>query len=461
MAARVTISAVAATALALALPTLASASAPAKGNLLGGVGSGHVKEYTPTGALVQTLDTTHGNQEAGICFDASLNFYVTDFPNKTVSKFNASGTLASATWGTGMTNLPESCVVDNAGNVYVGAATLTPAASVPLYKFGPGGGTPTTLTVASEDRGSDHIDLAADNCTLFYTSEGHKVMRFNACTNTQLTDFAAGLQGTTGSCYSVRIRPSGDIMVACDSNVYRLDSAGNVTATFSAASLGLTAGQMFALTLDPDGTTFWAGDLLDTKVAHAQIAGGAKIGSTFNIAGDSGALGGLAAVGEIRAATPPPPPAKRSTSTTVSCSPNPDPVNKATTCTATVTDTDSGTKSKPTGTGTFGSSGSGSFSGSCASGTVNGSSTSCPASYTPGASGDQTITASYGGDGSHSASSGSTVLTVTSPAVSGTTALPNTAADHSGPLLWALGLVAVLAAAAGLLVVKRLRVRAA
>src|SRR5207247_1978956 len=90
--------------------------------------------------------------------------------------------------------------------------------------------------------------------------------------------------------------------------------------------------------------------------------------------------------------------------------------------TATVTDTDTGTPSTPTGTVSFSSSGAGTFSSSSCTLSGAGSTASCSVSYTPTASGMQTITATYGGDTIHTGSSGTTTVTVnmheTSTAVS-------------------------------------------
>ena len=82
-------------------------------------------------------------------------------------------------------------------------------------------------------------------------------------------------------------------------------------------------------------------------------------------------------------------------------------------CTATVSDTSPGTATTPTGTVSFTSSGHGVFSPTRCSLSGSGTSASCAVYYGTSA-GDptkgQTITASYGGDGTHQSSSGSTTL---------------------------------------------------
>jgi cytoskeletal protein CcmA (bactofilin family) len=103
------------------------------------------------------------------------------------------------------------------------------------------------------------------------------------------------------------------------------------------------------------------------------------------------------------------------TQTMVSCTPGAVTVGQASTCTATVTDT-STSPSTPSGTVSFTSTGQSSFSagGSCTL-AGSGAQASCSVSYTPSASGSPTITASYGGDGTHAVSSGSTTLTGLDP----------------------------------------------
>ena len=101
------------------------------------------------------------------------------------------------------------------------------------------------------------------------------------------------------------------------------------------------------------------------------------------------------------------PPSQNGTPTTtnVGCNPNPVASGSTTTCTVSVT-SGSGT---PTGSVSFSTSGSGHFStGSCTL-----SSGSCAVTFTPTAGGSQTITASYGANGSFLASGGNTTLNVT------------------------------------------------
>ena len=123
--------------LALALYSGGSALALpyTKGNIFASVGNGKVKEFTPAGVLVQTLDTTTGsNYTTGSAFDPSGNFYVTSFGGSKVSKFDNTGTLANANFVTGNTD-NESLVFDMAGNFFLGQADGVQK----LYKYNSSG----------------------------------------------------------------------------------------------------------------------------------------------------------------------------------------------------------------------------------------------------------------------------------------------------------------------------------
>ena len=234
-----------------------------------------------------------------MCFDASGNLYSTNFEDNSVSKFDSSGNLLVAHYAGPFNAAPESCVFDSSGNMYVGQADGTGN----ILKFDSTGTLTDTLTVAHDDRGSDWIDLASDQCTLFYTSEGSKVLRYNACTHTQLADFAIGLPAP---CYALRIRTNGEVLVTCAAQVVRLDSSGTNIGSTTAVSLGLTS--LFAMNLDPDGTSFWTAGFNQDKVVKADITTGNVVGSfTFTGVGNSNA--GLTVFGEpLASVTPPPPP---------------------------------------------------------------------------------------------------------------------------------------------------------
>lgn len=268
------------------------------GDVLAAIGSSQVKHFSPTGTFIETLnDTTGTNFTAGMCFDAAGNLYVTNFDANSVSKFNNSGGLVSANYITAINSHPESCVFDTPGNLYIGTAD----GNGDILKYNSSGTFVTAYDVATQSRGSDWIDLASDQCTMFYTSEGTIIKRFNVCTNTQLTDFATGL---TGAIFALRILPDGGVLVAETSQVQRLNSSGGVVSTYPAPA---GSGVLFALNRDPNGTQFWTGGLETGNVYKFDISPVAPPVLTFN-AGIATALGGLALFGELVVSQPTPTP---------------------------------------------------------------------------------------------------------------------------------------------------------
>jgi len=250
---------------------------------------------------VTTGDSTTGtNENDGMCFDSAGNIYATNgFSYGSVAKFDSAGTLInkdfikpSDTAG----GHPESCVVDSAGNVFVGLPDQSPTG---LQKYSSAGVLLNTFQVDRGDRGSDWVDLAKDQCTIFYTSESDTIFRYNTCTQTQLTPFATGLPAP---CFAHRLLADESVLVACDQNIVHLSSSGAVVDTFTEASLGLT-GTMFAMNLDPDGTTFWTADYESGKVVRAKIADGTVV-SSFNHSAGNGPFAGLAVVGELTQGNP-------------------------------------------------------------------------------------------------------------------------------------------------------------
>ncbi|HEX4756156.1 MAG TPA: hypothetical protein VH661_10485, partial [Candidatus Dormibacteraeota bacterium] len=143
-----------------------------KGDVFFGLGSGKIGHFAPSGTLLDTLNTTSGSfEETGMCFTATLSLHTTNFQAATSSVFSATGTLTKASFGSGYAN-PESCVVDAKGNFYYGNVD---AVSNTLLKISPSGALLKKYSPAFENRGTDWIDLAANQCTLYYTSEGSHI----------------------------------------------------------------------------------------------------------------------------------------------------------------------------------------------------------------------------------------------------------------------------------------------
>ncbi len=267
----------------------------AKGDVLAGVGSAQVKNFSPSGVLQDTLtDKSGASFTTGMCFDSEKeqHLYVTDF-GATMSTYNFEGNLVTSPFGEGFpSGHPESCTLDAENHIFVGGPL-----SASIEELSTSGKLLETFTAESAGRtgGTDWVDLAANGCTIHYTGEGSVVKRYNVCTKTQEADFATGLPGP---CFALRIRPNGEILVACQSEVLRLDSEGKVLQTYKLAGSEF----LFALNLDPDGETFWTGDLNNGKIWRVNVGSGAVV-TEFSSAPNT-QLAGLAVVGEIEVAKP-------------------------------------------------------------------------------------------------------------------------------------------------------------
>lgn len=277
----------------IALSATASAAAFTKGDVFTGEGAGKIGHYDKLGNFIEFLNVPNtGYTETGMAFDASGNLYSTLFAINNVAKFNNTGAFVSY-FGSGYSTDPESILVDNSGNFYVGQAD----GSRDILKFDPAGTLIGTFNPATTDRGTDWIDLAADQKTMYYTSEGSTIKRFDLSTNTQLSDFATGL---SRPCFALRIRPNGEVLTACQQMVYRLNSTGGVIQTYPTPDINA---YLFGLNLDPDGTSFWTGGLSNGKVYKFDIETGTLL---LTITTSSVQLAGIAVFGEITSGGPGP-----------------------------------------------------------------------------------------------------------------------------------------------------------
>jgi hypothetical protein len=286
-----------------AKPAHANHVAFAQGDVFAGVGNGKVNHYGPTGTLKEVLDTTTGptsppGNETGMCFDPTGKLYTTDYDALTMSKFNNLGGLAVHPFGPSFPSAPESCVVDQGGfNIYVGTGELNNE----LLQLDTNGAQLNDFFLTRDQGGINWIDLnPANQCQLYYTSEGTLVKRFNVCSNTQLSDFASGLPFGNAGCFALRIRSNGEVLVACDQSIRRLNSAGTDIQGYNPGA----EADFFALALDPDGVSFWAAGYSSGNIYKVNIASGAVSTTIPATPATDAGLGGLAVYGDAATADP-------------------------------------------------------------------------------------------------------------------------------------------------------------
>ena len=276
----------------LSFATRVQAVTYSSGDVFASVGNGKVEVYSSTGTLIQTLNNGLGSTfTTGGMFDAAGNFYVTTFGSNVVSKFDNNGSLVNGSFMIGCNADCESITRDQSGNAYVGHADGT--GDIRKYDIATGAFI-TSFSPTVSPRGTDWVDLAADQHTIFYTSEGGLIRRFDTATNTQLSNFNAIDAGS--NMFALRILADGGVLVAHTADVLRYDSNGVLVHTYTFAH----SGTLFALNLDPDGTSFWTGDLGgDNKVFRIDIATGAVITSFNTLQAGDNTLAGVTVFGEI------------------------------------------------------------------------------------------------------------------------------------------------------------------
>ncbi|HEY6362278.1 MAG TPA: hypothetical protein VIX63_14290 [Vicinamibacterales bacterium] len=229
---------------------------------------------TPRGVLMQRVVGTG----EGMAWDLAGNLYVTRWcidpmcmTGNTVEKFNPMG-VSLGTVGAGYDCGPHTLVFDKMGAAYVGLAGCRRS----ILKFMPGQVEPIELLAETENAGIFWLDLAADGCTLFYTSWGPNVKRFDACAGVQLANFNAGpLPGLDTQ--DLRVLPDGGVLVSNGQVITRLDASGAVVRTYQGPpEETLWAG----LDLVGDGT-FWVANYYSSNVYRFDLASGTIV-DTFN-----------------------------------------------------------------------------------------------------------------------------------------------------------------------------------
>lgn len=252
------------------------------GDVFVGIGNGLIAWYRPDGTFVQNLDSTTGSLEmTGMAFDSAGNLYATAFQAQRVAKFDTQGNFLGL-FGSGYNADPESMIFNAAGEAFVGQADGTRH----IKKFDAAGNFIRDFVVATQDRGSDWIDLDPNQCIMFYTSEGTKIFQYDVCADMQLPDINVPAANTL---YALRQLPNGEFLVANTTNLLRLDASGNLLQTYDTPNPA-DENFFFAMNLDPDGTSFWTAGYSTFNVYKFDIATGNiltqfKANGLFSIAG--------------------------------------------------------------------------------------------------------------------------------------------------------------------------------
>jgi hypothetical protein len=248
-----------------------------RGDVIVSLEPGPVLWHGPDGALKRVLVGTELGTGEGMAFDAAGNLYVTRWcappgctGGESVEVYSNLG-VSAGRFGGPYNCAPHAIVFDALGAAYVGLAGCTGA----IVRMTPGMA-PVSFPVAPDNQGAFWIDLAPDGCTMFYTSWGPNVERYDVCAGAQLADFnQTPLPG--GATQDLRVLADGGVLVSSGEVIARLDSAGHVVQTYGIpGEPSLWSG----VDLVGDGT-FWAGNYRTSNVYRFDLASGAVRGQ-FN-----------------------------------------------------------------------------------------------------------------------------------------------------------------------------------
>jgi hypothetical protein len=238
----------------------------APGDIFVSLEYGEVLWFAPDGTLRRVLPQTWPGTAEAMAFDAGGSLLVSRWcndpfciaENGRVESYNNLG-LPQGKQPWTFNCSPRSVVFGAAGATYVGQVGCNRS----ILKFVPGETVPTEYFPQEDNEGVFWMDLAPDGCTMFYTSMGPNVKRYDVCSATQLPDFnVAALPG--GVTHDVRLLPDGGVLVSSGEVVARLNSDGVLTQTYGVPpeEPALWVGFDFA----DNGAAFWVGNYHNARL---------------------------------------------------------------------------------------------------------------------------------------------------------------------------------------------------
>jgi DNA-binding beta-propeller fold protein YncE len=388
----------------------------------GGGGAGAVSQYDVdplSGALSPKDPATVGGflGAVGIAVtpDGS-SAYVVDQSANTISQFDinpVTGALSAkspATVPSGGLGSISIAVAPDGRSAYV---TNQNSNTVSQYDIDPvsGGLSPKVPATVASGRSPQVVAVAPDSTSAYVTNlDDATVSQYDVEPLTGALSPKAPATAATGE------SPSGVAVTSDTRNAYVLSSAGvsqydidPLTGALSPKASPAVGRPGARIAVSRDGRSAYVTILSGNRVEQYDID---PASGTLSPKTPATVVTGISPVGIAVGPLP-----EHSTSTRVRCSPDSVAPGQPTTCTATVTDTAASGETTPSGTVRFTGSRPGSFSNeSCTLRATAPGVAGCDVVYTPLLAGSNRITASYGGDSTHGASSGFTRVPPAPPA---------------------------------------------
>jgi hypothetical protein len=258
------------------------------GDVFAAIGNGQVKHYTSAGVLIETLNTgIAGSFTTGMAFDTAGNLFVTNFSAGNVTKFDNNGVIVPPNPFVSPGSGVESLVFNAAGNLLAAHGGQT-------KRYSSAG-----ALLQTYNHSADWIDLAADQKTLFYDTEGLTIDKFDISTNTNIGNFVNISAGGGTNAFALRILNNGNVIVAANTKVLEYSALGAFLGSYDVTGVD----GFFALNLDSTNNTFWSGSFNNQTLYRFTLGNyGANVSSQNIVAG--GSLFGVAVFGERTVAVP-------------------------------------------------------------------------------------------------------------------------------------------------------------
>jgi len=248
------------------------------GDIFASVNDGQVRHYGPDGSLLETLSTGAGGITSGIGFDPGGNMYVSNHTSGSITRFSAGEGHDASLFGVNLKiKKPEGIIFDRSGNLWVGSGCCGD-----IKKLDADGNTVLSLKTG---RRADWIQLSQDENKIYYTEDVHNGIR--------TLDIATGEhEAPLSSRYGFaqfQLLADGGVIAAHKGTVKRLDSLGKLAASYDVAGVD----KWFALDLNTDEESFWAGSYQNDTLYRFDIATGSVL-QTIDTGLGGGHLYGLA-----------------------------------------------------------------------------------------------------------------------------------------------------------------------
>ena len=314
------------------------------GDVFAGIGNGSYQVWhsanpsakNPTYSILQTINdgtanggSTNGGATAGCAFDLAYRFFGTNSTHGFVDRYaidngDNNHSIAQQLASASGSSLTQSVVFDGGKNLFIGYAGGEAGGFGTIEHWAkdttPGSGTLGQYTfvapfsVPVDNTGPGWIDLAADGHTIFYTSEGRKIYKFDSSQPVSLNNNPvvwadlSTLSGgnSTGTLFAIKLLGpnydgSNGVLVADQGNVKLLTAAGGVITSVQVFKFKQNT-NLQALTLDAFNptTTFWVGDASTNNLIEFNFSTGKTIVTLNTGAGTT--LGGVCADGSFSGA---------------------------------------------------------------------------------------------------------------------------------------------------------------